>query len=176
MGAKAICRGGGRASAQEQQADNRQQLSGGTLCGRVLLSALGECRERRLKGAVIVLLRPPITVKTPTLVRRKGCRAEQEEAEQLVETDRREKQASGGNPIVCVFTLTVVNRPRQSFHHHLWTFFGGHQTPLPHDIIAIVSFSAGRADSRDGHDSVTHERCYIICGLLLMRCRAGQSA
>lgn len=47
LGAEAICGGGGRASAQEQQADNRQQLSGGTLRGSVLLCTLGECREQR---------------------------------------------------------------------------------------------------------------------------------
>lgn len=42
LGTEAICGGGGRAAAEEQQADNRQQLSGGTLCGSVLLSTLGE--------------------------------------------------------------------------------------------------------------------------------------
>lgn len=50
LGAKAICRGGGRASAQEQQADNRQQLSGGTLRGSVFLGTLGECRQRGWRG------------------------------------------------------------------------------------------------------------------------------
>lgn len=45
LGAEAVCGGGGRASAQEQQADNRQQLSGGALRGSVFLSTLGECRK-----------------------------------------------------------------------------------------------------------------------------------
>lgn len=47
LGTEAICRGGGGAFAEEQQADNRQQLSGGTLCGSVLLSTLGEYRKER---------------------------------------------------------------------------------------------------------------------------------
>lgn len=45
LGTEAICGGGGRAAAEEQQADNRQQLSGGPLCGSVLLSTLGESRK-----------------------------------------------------------------------------------------------------------------------------------
>ena len=47
LGAKAICGGGSWASAEEQQADNRQQLPGGTLCGSLLLCTLGEYRKNR---------------------------------------------------------------------------------------------------------------------------------
>lgn len=42
LGAQALCGGGGRPSAQEQQADDRHQLPGGPLCGSVLLSTLGK--------------------------------------------------------------------------------------------------------------------------------------
>lgn len=49
-----------------------------------------------------LLFWPPDSVKTP--VRRKGTvgKAEQEEAGQLVETDKREEQEGGGDSIVFV--------------------------------------------------------------------------
>lgn len=55
LGTEAICRGGGRAAAKEQQADNRQQLSGGTLCGSVLLSTLGESRKEEMENFHVFL-------------------------------------------------------------------------------------------------------------------------
>lgn len=43
LGAEALCGGGGRALAQEQPTDDRQQCPGGILCGGLLLCTLGEC-------------------------------------------------------------------------------------------------------------------------------------
>lgn len=45
LGPETVRRGGGRTSTQEQQTDDRHQRSGRTLCGRVLLSTLGEYRK-----------------------------------------------------------------------------------------------------------------------------------
>lgn len=42
LGPEALCWGGGRALAQEQPTDNRQQCPGGILCGSLLLRPLGE--------------------------------------------------------------------------------------------------------------------------------------
>lgn len=48
LGTKAFCRGRSRTSAEKQQTDDRQQLSGRTLRGSLLLCTLGEHREERL--------------------------------------------------------------------------------------------------------------------------------
>lgn len=97
LGPEAICGGGGRTSAQEQQTDNRQQLSGGTLCGSVFLSTLGEWREDKedpifFSFLFFSLFRAPDSVKTLRHQRKKSgsSTAEQEEAE----TDKREERDS----------------------------------------------------------------------------------
>lgn len=98
LGPEAICGGGGRTSAQEQQTDNRQQLSGGTLCGSVFLSTLGEWREDKedpiffFFSFFFFLFRAPDSVNTLRHQRKKSdsSTAEQEEAE----TDKREERDS----------------------------------------------------------------------------------
>lgn len=100
LGAEAICGGGGRTSAQEQQADDGQQLSGGTLCGSLLLSTLGEWKGQRRqcflyifyslkkKNGLLLILSPGV---------KKG---QQEETKHVVETDKREEQEGGWDTIV----------------------------------------------------------------------------
>lgn len=124
LGAKAIRRGGGRAPAEEQQADDRQQLSGGTLRGSLLLSTLGECRQRGRAGPWLFnFSRPRVAVKT------RGHQREERAAEA---TDKREERR------VCVFPLTVAAYPfSPTTSCPLLKVSIGHRAPP--DVITIVS-------------------------------------
>lgn len=73
----------------------------------------------------------------------------------------------------CV-SLTVVSYPWRCFHHHLWTFLKvgiGHHTSLTSSLLSLSLLDLLIAS--EGHDSVMHERPYVIGGLFLMRCSAG---
>lgn len=123
LGPEAVCGGGGRTSAQEQQTDNRQQLSGGTLCGSVFLSTLGECREekKRTKRTPLPFYFSPLYSGLLTLKTLRHQRKAQQQDK--AETDKREGSTT---PLCSTVYITVVNCLHQSFHHQLWI---SHHTP-----------------------------------------------
>lgn len=121
LGPEAICGGGGRTSAQEQQTDNRQQLSGGTLCGSVFLSTLGEWREDK-EDPIFFLFFFPIqgswlceNIETSEKKERQQSRKRQEQIRERSET-----------PLCLTVYITAVDDLHQSFHHQLWI---SHHTP-----------------------------------------------
>lgn len=149
LGAKAICRGGGRASAQEQQADGRRHLSGGTLRGSVLLGTLGEYRKQRKRtkrSMFLFYFWPCSCQKNLNIGKRKIWPAERtRKRQQSVKTDKR-RGAAGWRRIHCVgmFTLTVLSYPCQSFHHHLWTFLKvgiGLPTPMTSSLLSLYCWA-----------------------------------
>lgn len=125
LGPEAICGGGGRTSAQEQQTDNRQQLSGGTLCGSVFLSTLGEWREDKEDPIFFSFLffsySGLLTLWKHWDIREKRAAAAQQSRKRQEQIRERSE-----TPLCLTVYITAVDDLHQSFHHQLWI---SHHTP-----------------------------------------------
>lgn len=125
LGPEAICGGGGRTSAQEQQTDNRQQLSGGTLCGSVFLSTLGEWREDK-EDPIFFFFSFFSYSGLLTLWKHWDNREKRAAAAQQSRKRQKQIRERSETPLCLTVYITAVDDLHQSFHHQLWI---SHHTP-----------------------------------------------